>query len=91
MKISIFEILIIVFLAELPCLIRTTSLTMYSQGEILKVTLGTILGNAAALIVGLLIGKSLLYFCDLENTSFTQYIAGVIFILIGMYIMLFGD
>lgn len=91
-KVSLITILIIVFLAELPCLIRTTSLTLYSQGDTLRVIGGTVAGNVLALVVGLGIGKALLYFFDLDSGGrIADYVSGMIFMLIGLYIMFWGD
>lgn len=88
-KVGLIGILVFVFLAELPCIFRTTALQMYS-GNLYNVIVGTMVGNAIALVVGLALAYLLVRFFHLQHFEFMNYLSGSVFILLGLYIMLSG-
>ena len=88
-KVGLIGILVFVFLAELPCILRTTALQMHT-GNMYNVVVGTILGNAIALVAGVALAYLLVRLFHLQHFEFMNYLSGSVFILLGLYIMLSG-
>lgn len=87
---DLFKIVLIVFIAELPCMVRTVALQL-QNGSIWSVIWGTILGSALALAGGLIISKILECGFALAIHSQVNWIAGGILICLGLYMMFFGE
>lgn len=87
-----WKIFLVVFLAELPCMIRTTGLQL-SSNKIWDVIWGTTLGNVLALVFGLAAAAMLTWTFDglkLEERH-VNWFTGALFILLGLYVVFFGD
>lgn len=80
-----WKILLVVFLAELPCLLRTVALQTYSK-QMLNVIVGTLLGNLAALVIGIALGELINRHLG-EKEIYLNYIAGSMLIFLGLHIM----
>tara|TARA_Y100000034_G_scaffold136971_1_gene217762 strand:+ start:5107 stop:5373 length:267 start_codon:yes stop_codon:yes gene_type:complete len=87
---NLWKIFLIVFIAELPCVVRTIGLQMYS-GDMTKVIIGTVAGNMIALVAGILIAKAAMMHFDLKNFAYMDWLTGGLFILLGLYIIFFGE
>ncbi len=85
---NLLSILFIVFLAELPCMARTAALYL-SGGNIWDVAFGTVLGNAAALALGVFFAKFSPEIFGDRYLAVAQSAAGVMFVLLGIYLLFF--
>lgn len=87
---NLWKIFLIVFIAELPCMIRTVGLQLHSD-NLWKIIAGTVAGNFIALFGGLMIAHLLMKTVDLAKFAYLDLLTGGIFILLGLWIMFFGD
>lgn len=55
-KMSFWTCMVAVALMEIPCLVRTMALQTYNQ-SIWPVVVGTVVGNVAALVIGIALAK----------------------------------
>jgi putative Ca2+/H+ antiporter (TMEM165/GDT1 family) len=84
-KFNFFTIFLLVFLAEIPCIVRTMALQVQNKG-IWEVVLGTIAGSGLALVVGIFLAKFATKF--IENPLWIQYCSGLAIIGLGILILL---
>ena len=80
--------MMVVLIAELPCMIRTAALQLQS-GKIWDVVWGTIAGSTVALILGLGIAKML--GSQVADSQWINWISGLLIIGIGIYMIAFGE
>lgn len=85
-KFEFWTTFIIVFLAEMPCILRTAVIQIRS-GSMWSVFWGTMGGSLLAVIVGIMIGKFSSRSIPSEYTCWTQYLAGMLFIVLGLLMM----
>ena len=85
---TFLKIMVIVLVAELPCMIRTVALKLQS-GDIWSVIWGTIVGSALALVCGL--GIARVAGPHAADSPYINYIAGGLIVAIGLYMMFAGD
>jgi putative Mn2+ efflux pump MntP len=76
----------IVFVAELPCLLRTFALQVQNR-SIWSVVLATTLGNALALVVGLLLAKAFMAASPEASHDYAKAIAGAVLMGLGAYMI----
>jgi len=84
---SFLTILFVVFMAEIPCILRTVVLQVRSDG-IWPVVLGTIGGSLLALSVGVAIGKLTTDVIPGYAIDWVQCIAGITMIGLGFFMVL---
>lgn len=87
-KLDFWKILAVVFIAELPCLLRTVCIQLQNKG-IWSVIWGTMAGNLLALVIGIAIAKGLTtapeaWFGYLEKA------ASIALISLGFYLLMSG-
>lgn len=77
----------VVFIAELPCLLRTFALQTQSEST-WKVIGATVLGNVLALAAGLLLAKVVSSALTESLHDHLKVISGILFIFLGAYLLL---
>lgn len=81
--------MLIVFLAEIPCLLRTMAIQMHNKG-IWDVIWGTLAGNALALVMGIGLAKVIQNCWPDEWLTYMEYGASIMFILLGAWLLFNG-
>lgn len=79
-----WAIFAIVFLAEIPCILRTVSIQLYSN-DTWKVIWGTLAGSVSALVVGLLLAKVFSVAVPTKYVDFIHPLAAIILIVAGVF------
>jgi len=82
-KFGFWAVFAIVFLAEIPCILRTVAIQLKSDG-IWSVVGGTIAGSAAALLVGILVAKLMQGSIPSQWSDIVGYMSGVALIALGI-------
>lgn len=80
---------LIVFVAEIPCIVRTVALQMQTD-RVLSVVFGTLAGSVAALVVGIAIAKLMKYGVPASHADVLQYVSGAVLIIIGLLMIFKG-
>ena len=80
----------IVFLAEIPCILRTMSIQLYSN-DIWKVVTGTLAGSISALLVGLMLAKIFSLTVPAKYIEYIHPFAAIILILAGIFMFTHHD
>lgn len=82
-------VLSVVFLAEIPCILRTVALQLKTDG-IWQVIFGTLVGSGLALAVGIGIALLISREIPVEYANWVQYCSGAAIIFIGLMVLLKG-
>ena len=85
-KFSFWTVFSVVFLAEIPCIIRTMALQIRTGG-VFEVVTGTLAGSAVALIVGICLAKLLSSGIPPQYTIMVQWFSGVALMVVGAMIL----
>lgn len=86
-KFSFWAIFSVVFLAEIPCILRTVAIQLKSEG-IWNVIAGTAAGSAAALLVGILLAKLMQGGVPPAYSDYVGYVSGIGLIVLGVMFLL---
>lgn len=86
-KFSFWSIFSIVFLAEIPCILRTVAIQLKSEG-IWNVIGGTIAGSAVALLVGIVVAKWMQNGIPPQYADVVGYLSGASLIILGIMFIL---
>ena len=78
-----WTVLLVVFLAEIPCILRTVALQLKTDG-LWQVISGTLLGNAVALGIGLSIAFLIAREIPTEYENWIQIASGLLIVGIGL-------
>lgn len=84
-KLGFWAIFFVVFLAEIPCILRTVSIQLQSEG-IWNVVAGTAAGSVAALIIGIALAK--LMQIPPQYSDYVGYVSGIGLIALGVMFLL---
>jgi putative Ca2+/H+ antiporter (TMEM165/GDT1 family) len=87
-KIGFWQVLIVVFFAELPCLLRTMCIQLHNKG-IWGVVWGTIVGSILALVIGILLAKVAQQYSSALLEYLEKCSAGML-VLLGLYLLFSG-
>jgi len=87
-KIGFWLVLAFVFVAEIPCILRTIAIQVRNE-SIWSVVLGTMAGNVLALVVGVILAKFLAGILTESQMHWIHNGSAIALIVLGAY-MLFG-
>jgi len=85
-KFSFWTIFAVVFLAEIPCILRTMAIQVKTEG-IWTVVFGTIAGSLVALLVGIFLAKVLTISIPEQYINWIQTFSGLALMAIGAMIV----
>lgn len=88
-KFGFWSVLLVVFVAEIPCLLRTMALQMHNKG-IWNVIWGTTAGNAMALVFGVVLAQSVRRYMPEAWLTYLEHGASVMLIILGVYLLFSG-
>lgn len=86
-RFGFWSILMIVFIAELPCLLRTMCIQMHNK-SMWEVITGTMTGNILALVIGVLLAKFVQSSMPLGWIEYIEKGASILLIALGFYLLL---
>jgi putative Ca2+/H+ antiporter (TMEM165/GDT1 family) len=85
-KYGFWFVLLFVFLAEIPCILRTMAIQL-GNDSIWSVVWGTMTGNILALIVGVLVAKLVTKFLPPQALHTLESLSAVALIVLGLYLL----
>ncbi len=86
-NISFWLVLWIVFIAEIPCLLRTMAMQVKNE-SIWPVIWGTTTGNVLALAVGIFFAKVAAAWLGPKAMEYFEHISAIALIVLGFYLLL---
>ncbi len=89
-KLSFWFILWIVFIAEIPCLLRTMAIQVRNE-SIWQVVWGTTAGNLLALVVGITLAKIASSYLGPRGMEYMENVSAIALIALGFYLLLRHD
>lgn len=88
-KIGFWLVLFFVFVAEIPCIMRTAALQLKND-SVWPVVWGTMAGNVLALVVGIALAKALAGLLSESQMDWMHSGSAVALILLGVYMLFMG-
>ncbi len=88
-KFGFWAVLIVVFIAEIPCLLRTMAIQLHNK-SIWSVVWGTTAGNLLALVCGVLLAKVVQKYFSEHWLQYVEHGASVMLIILGFYLLFSG-